>query len=210
MGIKERRERERAELRGRILEAARELFVTEGFEAVSMRKIARAVEYSPTAIYLHFPDKQSMLEAICDEDFLALATRFRKIATIQDPIERLRAAGRAYAEFGLEHPHHYQLMFMTPRPHHTPEKSRIERGNPEQDAYAFLNWTVGEAIAAGRLREELDDVELVSQIVWSGVHGIASLLITKSNEPWIDWRPRQRLIEEMLDMTLHGILRERS
>jgi len=208
MGIQERRERERQALRKKILEAARTLFVAHGFDAVSMRKIATAVEYSPTAIYLHFPDKQSILEAICDEDFLALAKRFRKIAGIEDPIERLRAAGKAYAEFGLSHPHHYQLMFMTPHPPHPPEKSRIERGNPEQDAYAFLKWTVGEAISAGRLRPGLDDVELVSQLVWSGVHGIASLLITKTNEPWIDWRPRRQLIDEMLEMTLNGILRE--
>ena len=116
MGLKERREREKEVVRGKILDAARELFVAEGYEAVTMRKIAQAIEYSPTAIYLHFRDKEAVINAICDTDFLQLATRFRKIAEVADPIARLRASGLAYADFALRHPNHYRLMFMTPAP----------------------------------------------------------------------------------------------
>ena len=66
MGTKERRERERRELRRKILDAARALFVEQGYDAVTMRKIAQAIEYSPTAIYLHFRDKKAVINAICD------------------------------------------------------------------------------------------------------------------------------------------------
>ncbi len=207
MGLKERRVREKEVVRGKILDAARELFVAEGYEAVTMRKIAQAIEYSPTAIYLHFRDKEAVINAICDTDFLKLATRFRKIAEVADPIARLRAAGLAYADFALRHPNHYRLMFMTPHPPHSPEESVIEVGNRDQDAYAFVLWTAGEAIAQGLLRPELDDAELVAQIVWSAVHGWVSLRMTKCNEPWVDWRPQKRSIEAVIDVSLRGILR---
>ena len=208
MGTKERREREKGEVRTKILDAARVLFVEQGYEAVTMRKIAAAIEYSATAIYLHFRDKESIVRELCDTDFAHLASRFQRIGRTADPIERLRAAGRAYAEFGSKHPNHYRLMFMTPHPPHHPENSRIEVGNPEQDAYAFLKWTVGEAIAQGRLRAGLDDVELVSQIVWAGIHGIVSLRLSTQNEPWVAWRGEKRTVELMIDTLIRGLLAE--
>lgn len=205
MGTRERREREKAEVRQAILDAARELFIEKGYEAVTMREIAKRIEYSPTAIYLHFRDKKSVMNAVCDHDFLALARKFGKIAEIADPLERLKAAGLAYADFALKHPNQYRLMFMTPHPPHTPEESAIEVGNRDQDAYAFVLWTAAEAIEKGRLRKELDDPELVAQIVWSAIHGWVSLRMTKSNEVWVDWRPNKRSIEAVIEMTIRGI-----
>jgi AcrR family transcriptional regulator len=206
MGTRERREREREEVRTKILDAARVLFVEQGYEAVTMRRIAAAIEYSPTAIYLHFADKESIVRELCDTDFAHLASRFRKIGRTTDPIERLRAAGRAYADFGAKNPNHYRLMFMTPHPPHHPENSRIDVGNPEEDAYAFLKWTVGEAIAQGQLRAGLDDVELVSQIVWAGIHGIVSLRLSKHNEPWVAWRGEKKTVDLMIDTLIRGLL----
>src|SRR5262245_51236404 len=207
MGTKDRREREKQELRTSILGAARELFVERGYEAVTMREIARKIEYSPTAIYLHFQDKLDVMRACCQEDFLALARQFQRIAKISDPIERLTSVGRAYAGFAARYPNHYRLMFMTPHPP-VEKEGAIEKDNPEQDAYGFLKWTVGQAIAAGRLRPDLADVELVSQLVWSGIHGLVSLRIAKGDDPWVAWRPRNRMVEAMLDLQLRGILRD--
>ena len=95
MGIKERREREKAEIREKILDAARELFVSEGYEAVTMRKIADKIEYSPTAIYLHFKDKEAVMRELCDDDFLALAKQLPADRRDRRPVERLRADRRA-------------------------------------------------------------------------------------------------------------------
>src|SRR5690349_5915348 len=100
MGSTERRARAKVALRQQILDAARELFVREGYDAVSMRRIAARIEYSPTAIYLHFPDKQSILTALCDETFEKLSTRLAAhVARTPDPVERLRGGLRLYIEF---------------------------------------------------------------------------------------------------------------
>jgi len=208
LGSKERRERERAEIREKILEAARELFVNEGYEAVSMRKIADRIEYSPTAIYLHFKDKETVMRELCEADFLALAHDLIRIAKVADPIERLRQTGLAYVDFALSHPNHYRLMFMTPHPHHKEDEVDIHKGNPEEDAYAFLRDTAAEAIAAGRLRPELADADLVAQTMWAGMHGVVSLQIAKSEDPWLDWRAVADRVSLMNETLIRGLLRE--
>jgi AcrR family transcriptional regulator len=208
LGTLERRERERQELRTRILDAARELFVEEGYDAVTMRKIADRIEYSPTAIYFHFRDKQALLRELVDVDFGSLASEFQKIARIADPIDRLRKIGRAYVGFALSHRNHYRLMFMTPHPEAMkPEDSRITQGNPEEDAYAFLKATVSEAIAAERLRPEFSDPDLVSQMVWAGSHGVVSLHIAKCKDAWVDWRDPVETAHAQIEVLIRGLTR---
>jgi AcrR family transcriptional regulator len=209
LGTVERRERERQELRTKILDAARELFAEEGYDAVTMRKIADRIEYSPTAIYFHFRDKQALMRELVDLDFGSLAHELMKIAKIADPVDRLRKTGRAYASFGMSHPNHYRLMFMTPHPPDAikPEDSRIQRGNPEEDAYAFLKATVSEAIAAGRFRPEFSDPDFVSQLVWAGTHGVVSLHIAKCKDAWVDWRNPTELAHAQIDVMIRGLER---
>jgi AcrR family transcriptional regulator len=206
LGPRERREREREEIRTRILDAARELFANEGVESVTMRRIADRIEYSPTAIYFHFRDKESLLAELCDCDFRSFAHGFTVIAQIPDPVERLRAAGRSYVEFGLLNPSHYRLMFMTPKP----ANSKVDmsgQGNPEEDAYAFLKGIIGDLQASGRMRDELTDVDLVSQTIWSMIHGVISLEIAKCNDPWVDWRAIEARTELVIDMIERGLLK---
>src|SRR5688572_22172561 len=165
MGVVERRERERVELRQRILDAARELFATHGYEAVSMRKIAEAIEYSPTALYVHFRDKAALFHELCGQDFLALAGVLQELAAVTDPVERLGRIGDAYITFALKHPNHYKLMFMTradPDAVAPTEEDLKTKGNPTVDAYAFLKQAVTEAIEADRLRPELREPDLVA------------------------------------------------
>jgi AcrR family transcriptional regulator len=205
LGPRERREREREETRTKILDAARELFANEGVDSVTMRRIAEKIEYSPTAIYFHFKDKESLLAELCDFDFRAFAHGFNEIAKIADPVERLRMAGTAYVEFGLNNPSHYRLMFMTPKPH---EKSSIEQGNPEEDAYAFLKGIVDDLAASGRLREENSDPDLVAQAIWSAIHGVVSLEIAKCNDEWVPWKPVAERTRAIIDMIVRGLLKE--
>lgn len=206
MGPSERRAREREELRTLILDAARELFAAEGVDAVTMRRIAERIEYSPTAIYFHFRDKDALLTELCDVDFRAFAQGFIEIAQIADPVERLRAAGHSYIDFGLKNPSHYRLMFMTPK-NISKEDSAIEEGNPSEDAYAFLKGIVAELIAAGRTKPEYTDVELLSQVIWSGVHGLVSLEIAKCSDDWVDWRPMAERARVGIDMIVTGLTR---
>ncbi len=210
MGSNERREREKQETRAKILDAARELFAAHGFEAVTMRKIAERIEYTPTAIYFHFEDKDALIRELCLTDFQNFAHRFGRAALETDPIERLRIAGEVYAEFALEHPQSYRLMFMTPAKSTLYKTDLPHKGNPAEDAYAFLHATVVQAISEGRLREELTDADLVSQTIWSGMHGFASLDITMREDPWIPWRPLPVRLRAMTDALIYGLARERS
>ena len=208
MGIKERRERERGETRDKILDAARELFIDEGYEGVSMRQIADKIEYSPTAIYVHFKDKDELFLEVCHQDFRLLAQSMVSLAQVADPVERLRKIGLAYIEFGLNNPNHYRRMFMTPHPAVPADTEELMgKGNPEEDAYELLRATVGEALKAGAFREHLKDADLIAQTLWAGVHGVASLQIAKCNDGWVPWRSVKERGETMIDGLLQGLLK---
>lgn len=207
MGVTERRERERQETRQLILDAARELFVLEGYESVSMRKIAEKVEYSPTAIYHHFRDKQALIEELCVHDFRALAAAFLRIGRVEDPVERIGRIGEAYVAFGLQNPSQYRFMFMTAGIDKSESAiSQEMKGNPEEDAYAFLRSAVAEAVAQERFRPGYDDADLVSQILWAGVHGVTSLHIVHAKETWLEWRDAKSTAKAMSHALMAGML----
>jgi AcrR family transcriptional regulator len=208
MGIAERREREKKDLRQKILNAARELLVKRGYDAVTMREIAKRIEYSPTALYKHFADKDALVRELCREDFTAFAQSFvEHVAAIGDPIERMAHAGLVYLGFAEEYPEQYRLMFMTELPPTPPEEG--ERDNPARNAYIFLRALVDELMHGGYLRKELTDVDLVAQTVWAGVHGAAALdLIVPKSEGWLDFRPRRERFAAALEAVSRGFARE--
>ena len=207
MGIRERRDRERQEVRVRILDAARELFVRDGYDAVTMRKVAEAIEYSPTALYLHFADKETLLRALCDEDFLSLARAFGRIAKEPDPVERLRKIGHAYVDFALAHPNHYRLMFMTPKPVKVDPSCATGERPVDEDAYSFLRGSVVEAMETGRFLPELKDPDVVAQALWSGTHGVASLQIVMGGDPDFPMCPAKKVAAVVIDAAIAGMTR---
>src|ERR1041385_8259932 len=116
MGIKERHERDRESVRRAILDAARELFVAEGFPNVSIRKIAERIEYSPAAIYGYFPSKDDIFFALAEEGFHLLgdpyAEEHRRQRESLKPLERIRAIFWRVYEFSRQHPQYFELMFV--------------------------------------------------------------------------------------------------
>lgn len=208
MPPKPKTEIERQQLRARILDAARELFIEHGVDACPMRAIAKKIGYSATAIYLHFKDKNALIRELCDTDFLALAKELQNIGQIADPIERLHQLGLGYVKFALTHPNHYRLMFMTPQVGCDPDSSDIEAGNPEQDAYARLRENVAEAYAAGRFRADIPHPDLVAQTLWAGIHGVCSLEIAKKQDCWVEWQPFEARVSLMQQALMRGLLRE--
>ena len=169
--------------------------------------VAEKIEYSPTAIYVHFADKEELFRELCHQDYARLAAVFQSSLMSSDPIERLRQIGAIYVDFGTRYPNHYNFMFMTVHaPCEPDDEDREIMGNPEKDAYAFLRWAVQQAIDAGCFREEIRDAELVSQTLWASVHGVISLNIAKGSDPWVDWRSLQERAELMLDVTLRGLM----
>jgi AcrR family transcriptional regulator len=209
MPASDRREREKQELRTKILDTARELFAAEGYEAVTMRKIAERIEYSPTAIYGHFKDKNALIRELCEADFAAFAQKFAGFLAVQEPIERLRLAGAAYVEFAIENPQHYRLMFMTERP---PIEDEDTSGvnDPARNAYAFLKSTVAEAMELGLFRPELTDVDIVAQTIWAALHGTVALQITAycPKDKWMSWAPLQERRALMAEVILRGLVRQ--
>jgi len=203
-----RRKQHQDELRERILDAARELFVAEGVEAVSMRKVAVKIGYSATTLYNYFEDKEALLHAVCDADFGALHESLKKIGRIADPIERLRKLGQAYIKFAVRYPSHYRLLFMTPRVQRDDDDCHeIERGDPDQDAYAFLRKTIDEGLAAGVFRDLYRDADLLAQVIWSGVHGVASLHLIMGSDTWVQWRPVEEVARTAVEVMIRGLVR---
>jgi len=201
MGVRERRAREKRFLRQEIMDAASELFVKEGFENVSMRRIADRIEYSPTTIYLYFKDKAELLESICQETFAKLIQRLTSIMDQPaEPIERLKRGLLAYVEFGLENPHHYRSTFMTPLPDEVDHEKYVKPEAAGIQAFDFLRRCVYDCIAAGKFK--MKDAELASQTLWAGVHGVTSLLITHTHFPWVG---REKVIRGMVDTLVAGL-----
>ncbi len=192
----------------RIMDAARRLFAAEGYHSVSMRRIADAIEYSPTAIYLHFKDKQSLIRELCSEDFGKLAESMVHLAGERDPIERIRKTGHLYIRFAVEHPNHYRLMFMTPID--DPELSAKDpQAGSTPDAYAFLLHSVEEALSARRFAPKLKDPRLLTQTFWAAVHGVASLEIAMGKDPCIDWADLDARASAAIEATIRGMDRPR-
>lgn len=206
MGISERRARQKQLLRQEILDAARELLVRDGYNALSMRKVADRIDYSPTAIYLHFKDKQELVFSLCEETFARLV---KELETLEreypDPIVRLRKGMERYISFGLRNPNHYIPTFVLPPPPeakgahaddiHTPD-------SPGMRALATLRDTIAAGVKAKKLRKV--DPEVAARAAWASIHGITSLLITYPEFPWGD---RDQVIKNVIDALIDGLRR---
>ena len=210
MGRSARRQREQQSLRERILDAARALFIESGYDAVTMRRIAEQIDYSPTTIYLHFADKDTLIRELCSEDFLSLAKRFTAIATQLDPLVRIQAIGLAFLDFGLEHPNHYRMMFMTPHPPVPAQARHVKQGNLEEDAWAILVAAVSEAQESGVLSRGYGGPQGLAQQFFAGIHGILALHLAKGNDPWIEWSPVWEAGERMIQALIRGFAPEAS
>ncbi|HXX80524.1 MAG TPA: TetR/AcrR family transcriptional regulator [Thermodesulfovibrionales bacterium] len=159
-------------MRDQILQAAMKLFLSEGFEKVTMRRIAKEIEYSPATIYLYFKDKNEILYTLHEQGFEELHKRQQAMLSIGDPLDRLKGHGFVYISFALEKPEYYDLMFIMRGP---ARKFMEEEWTEGRKSYEFLRRNVEECIAAGYLPEGNLDVAAFS--VWSLVHGIVSLII---------------------------------
>lgn len=112
MGVKERQEREREAVARAILDAARDLFVAEGYRNVSIRKIAERIEYSPASIYSYFPSKDDIFFSLAEEGFRVLCAPNESCAKQVDPLQAIRGSFWRIYEFSKTHPEYFALMFV--------------------------------------------------------------------------------------------------
>lgn len=188
--------------RGEILSAAEQIFVADGYEGATIRKIADAVGVSSTALYLHFRDKAEILSEICREAFAALHERQTHIVTEEtDPVVRLRKLLRSYVDFGFNNANAYRLAFMTHSEISTEDETSMTR-RIGAELYANFQRGVEEAMPRGKTSEQ---AKVLAQVLWSSVHGLVSIMVVKSH---FDWADREVLIETQLDMLIKGVTAE--
>ena len=171
MGVAERKEREKLELKEKIIDAATELFLSKGIDKTSIRQIADKIEYSPATIYLHFNDKNELFYIIMERSFQLFFNHLSVVKSIQDPMQRLVALGRKYLEFVAKHPSNYDLMLVERDPMQTEHTE--ERWENGMKSHGILKDTVAQCIQQGHFQGH--DPESLSLAIWSAVHGLATL-----------------------------------
>jgi AcrR family transcriptional regulator len=171
MGVKERKVRDRQDMRDRILKSAHRIFVDKGFDDVSIRNIADDIEYSPATIYLYFKDKNEIFYALHTEAFKVFNDYVSDIILIRDPFDRLVALGRKFIAFSRKFPRYYDIMFITKSPMdcHLNKDKWVEGAK----AHSFLEGLVAECQEKGRFKNY--NAQILSLTIWSFVHGLCSL-----------------------------------
>lgn len=189
--------------RAEILTAAERIFVAEGYEGATIRKIADEVGVSSTALYMHFPDKACILLEICQATIRNLLERNAEIAARPiDPAARVKQMLDSYMRWGLEHPNAYALVFCN-----TGRLSSLVISDEDATAdlgaqcYQVFSGVVREIAAEGRLRTGTADS--AAQALWASCHGVVALMITRPN---FGWAPTDELLAVTLEGLMYGLL----
>ncbi len=191
-----RRERYRQETRSQILDAAREIFVRDGFEGFSMRTLARSVGCSLGAIYLSFKNREDLFDVLVEESFAHLYKALGVLLKeqIKDPVRQLKRGLRLYVEWGLKYPSEYQIAFVVRNPAKKPYRTH----RAFDAARALVKGCLGNSKTAER------ELELRTQALWAAIHGITSLLTQRSSFPWIS---KERVIDQVIESAVQGAIR---
>ncbi|MBB5623083.1 AcrR family transcriptional regulator [Pedobacter cryoconitis] len=198
MGISERKEREREEMKTMITTAAMKMFLEDGYAKTSIRNIADAIEYSPGTIYLYYKDKDELLFEVQAQAYLKLLEAFKQNITSTDLLERLEQLGKTYVSFGLANPELYDLMFIIRAPTNVDETVHGHNG------HATLTYTISlieECIQADLLI--FKDANQAALQIWSMAHGLVSLNLRCRLKIMI---PEEASIPEILNKAIEDYL----
>lgn len=175
MGILERKERDRKAMRTAILDAALNLFVQNGYDNVSIRKIAAEIEYSAATLYLYFEDKDEIFFELHNLGFEKFYQRQLSVQSIENPKNRLIAHGGEYIKFARENPEYYDIMFIGNSP--AKKIKQFENWELGSRTYDLLKSNISQCKESGMFKGYPADVVAFS--LWSFVHGVSSLLVRK-------------------------------
>lgn len=188
----------------KLLEAARELFLSEGVDAVTVRSVARRAGCSTGLLYHYVDGKEDLLARLLEVTFSRLLARLRQQdRPFATPLEKLGAVLAAYVSFGLDHPHDYALLFMA-APGQQHEHLRRVFHTLGIACYAVIRDCCAECIRKGEFREELRDAEAAAQTLWAGAHGLVHLLNAAEGFPF---RSRKTLFRRHVETLLAGVRR---
>ena len=187
--------------RAEILLAAERIFIAEGYEGATIRKIADEVGVSSTALYMHFRDKDEILLEICTEAMERLLSINSEISAQPiDSVTRVRLMLEAYVRFGLSQPNAYRLVFCS-SPLADSVQKQATTNEIGSNCFDRFSGVVREIAAEGRLRT--GDPRTVAQVLWVGCHGMTAMMITKPN---FDWAAPEEFMRVMIDGLLYGLI----
>lgn len=199
MGTKERQDRERQAVTDSILSAARDLFVAEGYQSVSIRKIAERIEYSPAAIYSYFASKDDIFLTLAEEGFHRLDARVRGAMKTGDPLEDVRGCWWAFYEFSQDEPAYFELMFV--------DRS-VPRITQQWEGFEFLQGmlanavdAIQKAIDAGAFPKTLSP-NVAMHMLWAALIGPAVIGIRHRLQSGEDY---DALARDVLNATIAGL-----
>jgi AcrR family transcriptional regulator len=194
----QRRSEEKQEIRQAILQAASQLFLQHGYQHFSLRQVAEKIGYSPGTIYLYFKDKDEILFTIMSEGILHLNQMLSDAANVADPRLRLGSIGRAYVDFGIQNPAHFQLMFMQRTDYLIRDGDTVPQ--PIQDIFNLWRQVVEDSMKAGILR--MGDPTSAGDALWALLHGVVSIAILMPN---FDKKRIQDMTETAIEMMTNGL-----
>ena len=197
MGIATRKQKETKALRERVLDTAEDIFVREGINQVTMRRIAASVEYAPTVLYRLFANKADLMDHLIARGYTGVRDQYQDVFQQKNlgPKAMLEAILATYADYALNHPNHYLMWFDTSSVRHDGRRLRMTHGRLEY--VVFQVWIDGiEACQADGMFSGWDSLD-VFQIVWSRMHGLISLRL---QHPEMTWMPLEQHLKEALDL----------
>ncbi len=185
LAISERRKRETETLRQKVLDIAEEIFVQEGLEKVTMRRLAAAVDYAPTVLYRLFTNKDELMDHLIVRGYEGVRSRYDEVlAQDQDnPLETLKQLLNAYVDYALNHPNHYRMWFETSTLHRDQDRLRLDHGRLEYVVFQAWIKRIEDCMDAGLLPKQAPLQTF--QILWARVHGLISLRLQHPDFPWL-------------------------
>ena len=203
MGITERKEKQKTEIRKSILDASIKLFVEEGFESVTIRKIADIIEYSPTTIYLYFKDKNEIFYQLHELGFQKLTTMNASLAAVKNPLTRLHRMGENYINFGLANPEFYDVMFILNAPMQALENMENCDWDYGENALHSLMEIIDECMKKGYIKK--GDTQAVATAIWGMVHGMVSLQIRSRLDKLSNGKDTSAMMHQSLKWIISSI-----
>lgn len=177
MKVSDKKAKRKEDVRTLILNAAKKLFVEEGYQSASIRKIASEIGYSPTTIYLYYKDKNDIVHALHIEGFTILKMMFSSLEFVENPFERLKAIGRTYLKFAKDYPDFYEVMFTMKEPmDYLESEDGTVCWEEGKQVFAMLVQTISDCQEAGYFPDS--DTNQTALQAWAMVHGLCSLHIT--------------------------------
>lgn len=196
MGVAQRRAREREEVRGALIEAARAVLNADGYDGLTIRRVAERAEYGLGTVYSYFSDKDDLLYTLVQDDFTRLTEQLRAIRETHRGAAAVREILLSYARMGLAQPRSYEIMFML-RPKLA---NRSVEDDGQEHAYGVFRRCIAECITSGEFRPA--DPDVLTQMLWASVHGLVSLHITLADFPWARM---DLLAEQLVDAEIRGL-----